>query len=275
MLYVFKVIFSGMIIISASHAQELTKNYCQQFSDYVREYNKVFNSAEYFPQPEISSKQEAYLVQACVVSNEAQKIVGFKAGLISKSSQKRFNTDEPVLGVLTQKNLKDLNIIINDSNKTSLIELEFAFRLKRNIENLVELEGEIYELVDAVAPAIELPLFHFENTSNLISNDIVAANVGANIFMLGDFISIENVDIDSIEVSLTRNGEVIGSSVETSAINRGASLKWLIKKSYLEGYDLKKGAIYLTGSLINPGILTKANYYADYNQMGDFMLMVK
>ncbi len=275
MLFVAKAIFTSLLIISVSHAQGMLENYCQQSSDYVKEYNRAHNSGEYFPQPKINSKEQAYLIQACIVSSKAQKIVGFKAGLINESSQEKFHIDEPVLGVFTKGNLKDSNIDIYESNKVSLIEVELAFRLKQKIDDLADLEKDIIELVDAVAPAIEIPLFHFENTSSLISNDIIAANVGANIFILGDFVLVEDVDIDSIEVSLIKNDEVIGRSLDADSINRWESLRWLIKKSYLEGYNLEEGTIYLTGSQINPVVMKRAMYQASYSQMKDITLIVK
>ena len=275
MVRILKVILTSLIIISVGHAHSPIGNYCQQFNDYVIEYDSAYESEQYFPQHQINSKEQAYLIQACIVSNKAQKVISFKAGLVSASSQNRFHADEPVLGVFTEKNLLDLSIDIYMDNRVSLIELELAFRLKQNIDDLADLNNEIIELVDAVAPAIEIPLFHFENTNALISNDIIAANVGANIVMLGDFVAIENVDIDSIKVGLFKDNKIIASSKDSNPINIRKSLKWMIKKSYLEGYDLKSGVIYLTGSLINPTVIEERMYQADYSQMKDMSLIVK
>ena len=93
--------------------------------------------------------------------------------------------------------------------------------------------------------------------------------------MLGKFVPIGDVDIASIKVSLTKDNELIVSSVDANPIDIRKSLKWLIKKSYLEGYNLKSGTIYLTGSLVNPVIMKKAMYQIDYNQMKDISLVVR
>ena len=275
MFLVRKIIFFSLIISSVSYAQSPDGHYCQKSSKYVDEYSRAFKYEQYLPQYQIASKEQAYLIQACVVSSKAQKVIGFKAGLVSESSQNRFHADEPVLGVLTEGNLKDLSIDIYKQDKVSLLEVELAFRLKQSIVNLADLDNEIIELVDAVAPAIEIPLFHFESIKTLISNDIIAANVGANIFMLGKFVPIGDVDLASVKVSLTKDNQLIASSVDANLIDIRKSLKWLIKKSYLEGYNLKPGTIYLTGSLVNPVIMKKAMYQMDYNQMKDISLVVR
>lgn len=275
MVHALKAILSGLLIASVSHAHSPRGNYCQQFNNYITEYDSALESKQYLPQHQVNSKEQAYLIQSCIVSNKAQKVIGFKAGLVSESSQKRFHADGPVLGVFTEKNLSDLSIDVYTDNRVSLIEVELAFRLKQSIDDLADLDNEIIELVDAVAPAIEIPLFHFKDNNNLVSNDIIAANVGANIFILGNFAEIENVNIDLMKVNLSKDNEMIARSVDVNPINIRTSLRWLIKKSYLEGYDLKPGVIYLTGSLINPIAIRKGTYQVDYNQMENISLIVQ
>ncbi len=270
-----RIIIYTMLAISAGYAQDSTAANCQSYNNYVQQYNAAMDSRRYLPQSQINSKEKSYLIQACIISNKAQKIIGFKAGLISSSSQKRFYTSEPVLGVLTEDNLKSTKVVTLINNKTSLVEVELAFRLKRDINDLAELDKDPIELVDAIAPAIEIPLFHFKDVESLTSNDIIAANVGADVFILGDFAPISDVSVNLIEVVLTQDNEVIERSVNTNSKDRWEALRWLIKKSYLEGYALKKGTIYLTGSLIDPVIMKKLNYNASYTLLDDLMLTVK
>tara|TARA_R110002049_G_scaffold252264_1_gene427020 strand:- start:155179 stop:156006 length:828 start_codon:yes stop_codon:yes gene_type:complete len=275
MVIIIKAITFILLLIQVSHAQNLISNFCEQSDQYVSEYNRALKNEQYLPQYQIESPEQAYLIQACLVAGKAQKIIGFKAGLVSRSAQHKFGANEPVLGVLTEGNLTAINAIVKKSNATSLIEVELAFRLKQSIEKLADLNKDIIGLVDAVAPAIEVPLFHFKDVNTLTSNDIISANVGADIFMLGEFVPIEEIDINSIKVSLFENNKLVAGSEHINTTNRWNALMWLIRKSYLEGYDLNKGTVYLTGSLVKPVILGEAEYYADFKRMKNITLTVR
>lgn len=231
----YKVMMNCLLMISVCHAQYSEHNYCNQYSDYMTEYSFVSTSEQYLPQHYLNSKEQAYLIQSCIVSNKAKKIIGFKAGLVSESSQNKFHSNEPVMGVFVEGDLRDLSQEIYRDNKVSLIEVELAFRLNQSIANLADLNN-VMELFDVVAPAIEMPLFHFENTSELTGNDIIAANVGANFFMIGEFALIDDIDFGLLKVGLTENNKIVVKDVEIDPVYIKKSLSWLLKKSYLEGY---------------------------------------
>ncbi len=271
----FSSVMVGLLGASAAYEQALSNQHCDQYEDYIQHYNRAVSSNHYLPQPLVNSAEEAYIIQSCLVSNNAKEVIGFKAGLTSNVSRKRFGTNETVLGVLTNGSLHPTNEFLVEDNKTILIETELAFRLRNNIYALDDLDREVEELVDSVAPAIEMPLFHFKDVSALTGNDIIAANVGANKLLLGKFVPIDKVDINSIKVSLNKGGKEIANSLDTFSNNRLQLIRWLIKKSYLEGYTLRKGTIYLTGSLMKPVIMEKGSYFADFTQIDDIVLIVK
>lgn len=203
-----------------------------------------------------------------------QEIIGFKAGLTTSVTQKRFNSDVPVMGVLTRENIRQSKVRLAHTEKTWLVEAELAFRLKQDISSLSRLNRKLEEVVEAVAPAIELPSIHFRQIDQLTSNDIIATNVGANVIVLGEFIPIEEANINTVQVVLTENNDVIAASQTAALQNRENALRWLIRKSYLEGYRLKKGYIYLTGSLMAPVVMRQTYYKAEFSQLGtvDFSL---
>ncbi len=270
-----KVDLLALLVIGISHNQIYAENSCQPFSDNVHQYYRVFNNSQYFPQSQIQSKEKAYLVQACILENKRDEIIGFKAGLTNKAAQKRYYSYEPVMGVLVEDNIKEIRETIYVENKVAFIEAELAFRLKRNIDDLEDLDKAIADLVDAVAPAIEVPLFHFEKANTLKANDIIAANVGAYRVILGTFVMLGDIDINSVKISITKEEKVVVNSIDVKAQDRWEALRWLIKKSYLEGYDLNKGTIYLTGSVVSPAIANKANYRISFSQLEDILLAVE
>ncbi|MDW3096008.1 MAG: hypothetical protein R8G33_10075 [Gammaproteobacteria bacterium] len=268
-------VMSCLIVTSVGYGQEFGSKNCQHYRDYIQEYKSAVLSGRYLPQSLVKSEEEAYLMQACLIRSDSKKIIGFKAGLTSNASQKRFNVGEPVFGVITEESQHTSNELLVEDNKTMLIEAELAFRLGRDIYTLKDIDKVASELVDAVAPVIEMPLFHFKDLGTLTGNDIIATNVGVNKFLLGEFVSIDKVYVNSVHVSLNEGGQEIDSSVDKVKINQWQLLKWLIMKSYLEGYRLRKGMIYLTGSLVNPARMKKARYIADYSQFDSIELIAK
>lgn len=263
-----------ILVISIGNNQSDASDKCHQFGDHVDQYHRAINNEKFLPQVQIQSNEKAYLVQACVLKTKLDEAIGFKAGLTNEAAQKRFQADKPVMGVLTEKNIA-LRKKVHVGNRVALIEAELVFRLKQDIDNQEDLNREIQELVDGVALAIEVPLFHFERIDVLVVNDIIASNVGAYRFVIGDFVKLDKIDFNSIKLNISKNGEPIINKINVNVKDKWEALKWLVKKSYLEGYDLKKGTIYLTGSLNSPMIAEKAKYQVTASEIGAISLVVK
>jgi len=264
-----------MFAVPMVMASDLACSHWKNLGNHAANYFDSQELLTFLPQSKIISKEAAYLIQACIVSSKKEKVIGFKAGLIDETAQIKFKAKEPVFGVLTQANELQSNIIEDSSNKKYLIEAELAYKLKIDINSLLDLDLPIPELVSSVAPAIEVPAINFEVVTNLTANEIIAANAGATYFTLGKFVPLQNLDVNKVEVKITLNGLVVGPHTSMLPKNYDDIFKWLIKKAYTEGYALEKGTIFLIGSITKPKVLTKGDYQISFKGLQTLALYVK
>ena len=248
---------------------------CDRYERYTSSYLASLASSEYFRQGEFDSLEHAYMAQKCVIytmtSDMESDIRGYKAGLTTESSRRRFKSHEPVIGVLLKRHIKSQRSLNN--NKRYLFEIEFAFKLKRDLSSLYEVSLPLAKIIDSVAPTLEVADFNFEAINELNVNDIIAANVGASHIRVGKFIDFEKVDMSTIEVNAILAGEHSkrNYSVPSEYIE---NIKWLIKKAYTEGYPLEKNMILMAGSIAKPTILTTGSYHIDFGVLGEHSLLV-
>ena len=171
----------------------------------------------------------------------SNKKTGYKAGLTSVNSQKKYKTDSPIFGVLVpEKTYENFDIIPISSFHHLFVEAELGFELKADIKTPIEttysLKKEDKKSVRAVA---ELPDIKFNELGSFQLVDLIMINSGSNTYILGSEININ--DVNDISVEFKHNDKTIFT--ETSNIvmaDQYESLKWLIKQLLNHGYELKK-----------------------------------
>ncbi len=239
-----------------------------QLEKHAKNILQAEKNNKFYPQPNLYSSVEAYLIQACIVRKKGRKIIGFKAGLTSKQAQQKFNMSSPVFGVFVDGN-KLSKHEFEVEQLQHLIEVELAFRLKRDIDNLNSLQEPISNYVDAVAPAIEIPAYYFANESTLTGYDIIAANVGANKFLVGNFLAIDRINVNTILIELLYENESKHTGRSNIPFNdQWKALKWLLTQALVQGYTLKKNQILLTGALFPPKHLERGHYRVEFSELG-------
>ena len=215
----------------------------------------------------------AYLFQSCNIVKKNKKIVGYKAGITSEISQARFNTKLPVFGVLSEGQQLKSNVIVKGEN--NLIETEMAFRIKTSINSLDFEKKSISELLDGVAPAIEIPNLKLDKNTNVNVSNIIAANVGSYKYILGKFVSIKDFEMNKKKVTLYKDDKIIDEQWSNAPLgDQKAAIKWVITKALLEGYDLKKGDLILSGAITMPMPLSTGIYEAKFEDMETVRLEV-
>lgn len=147
------------------------------------------------PIPVISDKypridiQTAYLIQKEYLLKrlENDQIAGYKAGLTSTNIQKKLGVESPVLGVLFASGRRGEESII-DSSKfiTPMIETEVGFIIGKAVTHPINDLSELIEHVSAVVPVIEIPDLGFEENKKPKVIDIIASNVSAAEFIVGE-----------------------------------------------------------------------------------------
>lgn len=201
-----------------------------------------------------STIKEAYQVQAIGIEkqiSQGNKITGKKIGLTSKSVQKQLGVDEPDFGTLLDamevKNGGTLNF---DSLMQPKAEAEWAFILKKNIEQPLNTLNELSSYIEYAVVAIEIVGSRIKDWDISIL-DTVADNASASHYLLGEQkIQLNEINLTDCKMKLYQN-EKLASTGEGSACmgNPLNAVKWLANKMIEMQTPLQKGEVVLSGAL--------------------------
>lgn len=223
--------------------------------------------------------KKAYDLQKAFVKNSVAKgadIVGFKAGVMVRAAYEQLGLAEPVTGVLMKAPLMAASHPVVKLNEaiSLYLEPEFAYRIGQNIHQPVS-EESVVGVIAAVAPAIELPDFTF-TTKKFHGVDIIANNVFADQFILGEWSALSVARADQTTVSLSCNGERLtggqGSDVFGGQMK---ALVWMINHLLAQGYSVQEGQILITGSIGKRIPASVCDYRADYGEFGSIEFRVE
>lgn len=226
-----------------------------------------------------ADEKTAYNVQKTVVEKRlaAGKCIGFKAGLTSGGSQKRFGTDAPVSGVLFASGERTGGAVIRGANyKTLMLETEIGFVTGKPITRPLADTAELRRHIKFVMPAIELPDLCFEDPGKLNVLDIIAGNVSAVDYIKGSETAVEGRDLNTVSVVLYRDGKEVNRGTGSDALgDQWEAALWLVNTVVKQGWKIEPGSILLTGALgkMVPG--APGNYTADYGDFGRISFVIK
>lgn len=196
---------------------------------------------------------QAYEIQAHLVESFVQNgavIAGYKAGLTSQAAQDKFKAPGPMSGVLFQDMQITNSHVQTDSYLKPMLEVEIGYRLKKKVQGPTTPE-KVKDLVDAVMPAVEIPDLNFDTMSGLTFKDLIADNVCARGFILGNPTPKDHVNPNAVTGQLFMNGEALGEPVSGRAAleDQWQALSWTINNVLKKGGQLKKGMVIITGSM--------------------------
>ena len=232
-------------------------------------------SAQY---PEMDA-ETAYRIQKTYVARRLtrERIAGFKAGLTSEASQKKFGMTAPLAGVLCDSGRKQAGSAIDNLMFGKLmIETEIGFLLGKAIAEPIDDVGQLRNSIQAVMPVIELPDLGFADMKKLRGVDIIAANVTASQFIVGRAQEAADFDLNSVVVSLSLDGQNVNSGKGSDALgDQWEAAVWLVNAVVEQGYSIERGHILITGALgeMVPG--KPGRYVADYGSFGQIAFEVK
>ncbi|MEZ4722119.1 MAG: fumarylacetoacetate hydrolase family protein [Flavobacteriales bacterium] len=207
-----------------------------------------------------SDQEAAYKAQQINTQrklDQGHRIVGCKIGLTSFAVQKQLGVDQPDFGVLTDR------MQIANGGEVRWAELmqpkaeaEIAFVLKADLVGSITMDS-LKEAIDYAAASIEIVGSRIEGW-NIRITDTIADNASASHFVLSDsHVSIESLDLENCQMSMTRAGEVVSSGEGKACLGNplNAAL-WLAQTMQRLGTPLKEGDIILAGAL---GPMVNAN----------------
>jgi len=213
---------------------------------------------------------QAYEIQEKIVEirvNKGEEIFGYKAGLTSAPSQKKFGVTEAVRGTLFKSMIQWPGIMYQKNFARMFIETEIGFRLGKDITEPVEDIESLKKAVAIVFPAIELPDLSFTDMKQIKGTDIIAANVVARKVLVGDAVWVK--DVNAISVKLFHDGQEITSGVGKNALgDQWEALKWVVNDVLARGGEVKEGYIIITGCVSKLLPAKPGKYVADYGDFG-------
>ncbi|MCP4214250.1 MAG: 4-oxalocrotonate decarboxylase [bacterium] len=219
-----------------------------------------------------ADRKTAYMVQkalvkALLVNNTC---AGFKAGLTSEGSQKRFGVNGPVCGVLFAEGRYDGSPSIRLSDfKKLMLEAEIGFVVGKAITAPISDIKELRDCIRGVMPVIELPDLCFDQPGKLKGLDIIAGNVAVAAFIRGEEKPPGTLDLNAVSVTLLHNGNTLftGRACDVGGDQWKTAL-WLVNTIIKQGRRIKPGYLLITGAIgkMVPG--KPGAYTADYGNFG-------
>lgn len=208
-------------------------------------------------------------------------VFGYKAGLTSAAAQKRFNLDQPVMGVLLDRMILDNGARISVGGGVHmLIEGDLLVRVKDRRINRARTAAEAFESIDRVAPFLEVPDVIIRPGQPLTGPVATAVNSGAWLGVMGEPVPTTGLEMENLAeftMTLTRNDgeakmESSGRDLMGDPLN---VVLWLAGEARRRGIILEPGDWLSLGSL-TPPVEARAGdrYRALYTGLGDRQLEI-
>lgn len=221
----------------------------------------------------------AYRTQKAYIEKRLakEKIAGFKAGLTTEASQRKFGVDAPLAGVLFTSGEKTGNPVIKKSSFNLLrIETEIGFVIGKPITRPVKDISHLRDCIRAVIPVIELPDLGFTDMKLLKGVDIIAGNVAAKEFIPGREKEIKDQDINAMTVMLSLDGQTVNRGKGSDVLgDQWKAALWLSNIMVGQGYEIEPGHILITGAMGKMISGKPGKYEADYGNLGKITFEIR
>lgn len=210
----------------------------------------------------------AYAVQTAYIRTclTKDKIAGFKAGLTSQDAQAHVGINRAMVGVLLKSgDLSNQSSIPLKKFKQLIVETELGFITNRSIKRPITTIAELQSYIEKIVPVIELADVGFDK-SPVLATDLVAANAAAAAYIYRKDLNWYGQDVNSITVSLSRNGKILNQGHGDDAFgDQWEALRWLVNQVIANGWSIEKGSLLITGALggMVPGV--PGHYRAQFN----------
>jgi 2-keto-4-pentenoate hydratase len=204
-----------------------------------------------------ATRGEGYAIQARLEAHSNRPLFGWKIAATSRAGQAHINVTEPLAGRLLAEYVSASGAVLPFGiNRMAVAELEFAFRLGRDLPpRAAPYEvGEVMAAVEALHPAIEFPDSRFADFTVAGAPQLVADNACAHRFVLGDATSADWRSIDLSQHSvLCRVGRIEREGKGENVLgDPRLALAWLVNELSRLGLPLTAGQVVSTGTCLTP-----------------------
>lgn len=219
--------------------------------------------------PEITW-DDAYAIQdrlRALHEANGRHLVGLKMGLTSRAKMEQMGVEDPICGFLTD------DTVIGDGETIDTahlihpkVEAEVAFVTKEPLKGPGCHVGDVLRATDFVIPALEIIDSRYENFRFDLPS-VIADNTSAAHFVTGGRpMSPRDVDLKTLGVVVSRNGEVVETGAGAAVLGDPAlSVATLANMLGKRGREIPAGTLILTGGitraiLVEPGDTITASY---------------
>lgn len=256
------------------------KNMVMLLQNAAKNGNKIPVLSIDFPELDLTG---AYTVQKSFIllqlhSPQNEKIAGFKAGLTSTGAMKRFGLEQPVAGILLTSGKLSSQTAIHPPHASAvmMMECEIGYIADRVIDQPIKDVHTLKAYFKHTAPVIELPNLGYTDMKRLTGPDIVASNVGAAGFVIGDVRRLEQVEPDQVSVLLIYNGNTVNKGKGPDAMGgQWHALLWLVNHTVKQGWSIQPGHLLITGAMGKMLPAKPGKYSADYGNFGKIEFTVQ
>ncbi|MGB9615988.1 MAG: 2-keto-4-pentenoate hydratase [Desulfomonilaceae bacterium] len=226
------------------------------------------------------NEEKAYALQKKLTEalvNKGQPIGGFKAGLTSEATQKRFGVNAPLLGPLFKPGALGPDAVVNTKDFVRLfVETEIGYIPGVKIDKPVADVEALKKMIKEVCPAVELPDLRFDDLKNLKGADLIVDAVSSAKYIIGKPVPMSSVDVSQVAVTLTRDGEVVNQGKAADVLgDQWKALLWLVNGVVARGYVIEPGQLLITGAMgqMIPG--KPGAYKGDWGKLGSIAWAIK
>jgi len=195
------------------------------------------------------------LVRLMAARNDEK--AGYKVGLVTEESQKKYKVSEPVWGVLFPSMLLDNQASVPAQfGVRPLCEADLAVRVKDDGINKARNVLEVAEHLSYVVAFIELPDAFIATNAPVTGAMLTAANVGARLAIVGQRMAVEPTAafveaLATMRVTMKdQDGNILGQGKGSDILDHPLhSVLWLNEQLKREGLELKEGDLISLGGL--------------------------
>ncbi len=213
---------------------------------------------------------DAYAIQTVNITRRTeagQRIIGRKVGLTSKPMQDLLGVNEPDFGVLTDEMLvEDGDLVDLGRLVQPRVEAEIAFVMGEDLTGPGVTTARTLTAIAGALPSIEIVDSRVADWKIKLV-DTVADNASSGLLVTGGRLRpVAELDLRTLGVVISRNGEIIDSGAGAAALgNPARCVAWLANKLGEFGEGLKAGDIVLPGAVhkmvpVEPGDVFRAEF---------------
>jgi 2-keto-4-pentenoate hydratase len=223
-----------------------------------------------------ASTADAEWVQKRFISRRllsGETLAGIKGAVVGAKGQTSLGIDGPLSAVLLRggwHEAKDIPVRIPvREGATPGVETELGLLLSKPVRNAIPDIVTLKDHVSAIVPVIELPAGRHDWPQKPAAVDLIAANVGADHFILGQRHEDLDLDLDALPIRLSKDGDIVHATTGGDA-KRGQWWNFLHQVNWAveQGYRPQPGHLVITGALGKIHKADRGAFHADFGELG-------